>query len=196
MPRGTAIPDLAPTLFAATQRLLDRDGPMALSSRNITEEAGVAKGVLHNHFVDLDAFLAQFVIAAFHAAHQLADRLPAKAGQGTVRENLAQTATALLDSHVAAAHGLLLSRPSLTKRFGNHDGHHKPGLLNLERSFTRYLDAEKKLGRVSADADAEAIALALVATVHRLVIGAAATMEPRMALSRVIDVLNVTGSDH
>ena len=49
-------------LFDAAERVLLRDGPSALTSRAVTTEAGVAKGVLHRHFADFDAFLAELVL--------------------------------------------------------------------------------------------------------------------------------------
>ena len=189
MPRGVAIPELKQQLFTAVERLLNHDGPSELSSRRITAEAGVAKGVLHNHFVDLDQFLAEFVMAAFHAAHLVADELQTMAGQGTVPDNLAQTADSLLGPRVAAAHNLLSSRPSLIARLGERHGHRAPGLASLEQSFTRYIDAERELGRITADADTEAMAIALVATIHRVLVGGDTTAEPRSAIRRVISAL-------
>ena len=60
MPRGVAIPEVREQLFAAADRILGRAGPAGLTTRAITAEAGVANGVLHRHFRDLDAFLAEF----------------------------------------------------------------------------------------------------------------------------------------
>src|ERR1700724_3650096 len=62
VPTGVAIRDPRGQLFDAAERVLLRDGPAALTSRAVTAEAGVAKGVLHRHFADFDAFLAAFVL--------------------------------------------------------------------------------------------------------------------------------------
>jgi len=56
MPTGVAIRDVRAQLFDAAERVLRRDGPSGLTSRAVTAEAGVAKGVLHRHFDDFDAF--------------------------------------------------------------------------------------------------------------------------------------------
>ena len=61
MPTGIALRDARQQLFDAAERVLLRDGPSALTSRAVTTEAGVAKGVLHRHFDDFDAFLAELV---------------------------------------------------------------------------------------------------------------------------------------
>ena len=47
-------------LFDAAERVLL--GTRALTSRAVTEEAAVAKGVLHRHFADFDAFLFELVV--------------------------------------------------------------------------------------------------------------------------------------
>lgn len=62
MPTGVALRDVREQLFDAAERVLLRDGPSALTSRAVTAEAGCAKGVLHRHFADFDAFLAEFVL--------------------------------------------------------------------------------------------------------------------------------------
>ncbi|MGC4893881.1 TetR/AcrR family transcriptional regulator [Micromonospora sp. DT31] len=49
-------------LFDAATRVLTRGGVAALTSRAVTDEAGVAKGVLHRHFADFDAFLVDLVL--------------------------------------------------------------------------------------------------------------------------------------
>ena len=62
VPTGIAIRDVREQLFGAAERVLLRAGPNALTSRAVTTEAGCAKGVLHKHFADFDAFLAEFVL--------------------------------------------------------------------------------------------------------------------------------------
>src|ERR1700685_1886226 len=61
VPTGVALRDAREQLFEAADLVLLRDGPGALTSRAVTTEAGVAKGVLHRHFADFDAFLAELI---------------------------------------------------------------------------------------------------------------------------------------
>jgi AcrR family transcriptional regulator len=191
VPRGVAIPELKNQLFQAAERLLVRDGPAALSSRAITTEAGCAKGVLHNHFADLDDFLTEFVLDRFRLATQHAADLPAKAGQATVAHNLTDAAASLFGSNALALTTVVMSRPSLAARIhekANHAG--SPKLPDLERIVATYLNAEKELGRVAADADTEAAALALLATAHHLFIThRTSTPDPHQRLRRVVDIL-------
>src|SRR6185436_17898802 len=63
-------------LFDAAERVLLRDGPSALTSR--------AKGVLHRHFDDFDAFLAEFVLDRAERLRPRAADLLDSAGTGTV----------------------------------------------------------------------------------------------------------------
>ena len=81
MPTGVAIRDVREQLFDAAERVLLRDGPSALTSRAVTTEAGCAKGVLHRHFADFDAFLAELVLRP-HRPDRRPGRRPARAPPG------------------------------------------------------------------------------------------------------------------
>lgn len=190
MPRGVAIPELRDTLFAATERLLVRDGPGVLSSRAITTEAGCAKGVLHNHFTDLDGFLAEFAVEQFSRALASMAQLQEMAGQATVAQNLEAAADSLLASPVLAVHSMVNVRPSLADRLRESRGHRSPNLEDLEKVFAAYLEEEKKLGRIMPRADCAATALALVATIHRiLMVSHGDSTQARASLAGVLDVL-------
>jgi AcrR family transcriptional regulator len=78
--RGVAIPELCEQLFTATERVMARDGAAGVTSRAITDEAGCAKGVLHNHFDGLDGFLAEFAMDRTRRGTALVAGLPALAG--------------------------------------------------------------------------------------------------------------------
>jgi AcrR family transcriptional regulator len=193
VPRGIAIPELHERLFQAAERVLLRAGPVGLSTRAITSEAGCAKGVLHNHFADLDDFLTQYVLARFHAAlHGVAD-LPSRAGQATVIENLTQATTSLFDPSVLAAHAIVTYRPDVATRLRRGRGHRSASLADLERIIAGYLEAEKDHGRVPASVDSPALALALVATIHHLLmIGRNHRGNPHQTFTRVVTALLVT----
>src|SRR5919206_2590145 len=88
VPTGVHIRDAREQLFDAAERVLVRDGPNALTSRAVTTEAGCAKGVLHRHFADFDTFLAELVLDRIGRLDDLAARLRAAAGTGTVAGNV------------------------------------------------------------------------------------------------------------
>src|SRR5689334_8990271 len=102
MPTGVAIRDVREQLFDAAERILLRDGPSALTSRAVTTEAGCAKGVLHRHFADFDAFLAELVLDRADRMDGQAAALRESAGSGTVAGNLAEALTALFGSVAVA----------------------------------------------------------------------------------------------
>lgn len=167
-PRGVAIPGLREQLFQATDRLLARDGPAGLSTRAITSEAGVANGVLHRHFRDLNAFLAEYAADRLQAIADSAATLPARAGHGTITGNLTDAALALFGPDAVALMNLVAARPELATAAEHATVAGSGGLGDIEENFAAYLDAEKKLGRIAANADTQTHALALLGTVHHL----------------------------
>lgn len=146
-----------------------RDGAAALTSCAITAEADCGKGVLHAHFAGLDEFVfAELVLDRFaHSARQ-AEGLEARVGQGSVAANLQEVVLALLESLPPAVVGLALTRPVAAShaREGLESG--APAFDAIQHSFTAYLHAERGRGRIAEGADAATIALALIGTVHHL----------------------------
>src|SRR5436305_10285266 len=110
VPTGVALRDVREQLFDAAERVLLRAGPSALTSRAVTAEAGVAKGVLHRHFADFDAFLADFVLDRVERMDPQAAALREAAGTGTVVGNLADAVTALFGSVAVAIVPLVIFR--------------------------------------------------------------------------------------
>jgi AcrR family transcriptional regulator len=169
MARGIAIPEVREQLFAAADRVLARDGPAGLTTRAVTAEAGVANGVLHRHFHDLDEFLASFVAGRLQAIADGAADLPSRAGHGTVTGNLTEAAVAVFGASAQALMSLVATKPELSPAL-QHAAGPSGGLGNIEWHFAAYLDAEKKLGRIGPGADTGTLAFTLLGAVHHLVI--------------------------
>jgi AcrR family transcriptional regulator len=169
-PRGVAIPDLREHLFQAAERVLARQGPSGLTSRAITLEAGVAKGILHNHFTDLDGFLAELMIERFRRIAEDVAKLPARAGEGTVDGNLTDAVVSVFQAHAAPMISLAMARPTLLHRLQDSAAAWTPSLQHIEATFAAYLQAEQQLGRLSPAADTATLALAIIGTVHHLVL--------------------------
>jgi AcrR family transcriptional regulator len=166
-PRGKAIHGVNEQLFAAAERVLARSGPSGLTSRAITDEAGCAKGVLHNHFGDLDGFLAAYVLD--RSAH-LADKartLVHQAGTGTVLDNLTDATVALFGPPALAISSLVISRAEVAQRL-SHGRAAEPVLHEIQAAFTKYLDAERGLGRIAPGADTSTISFTVFASAHQL----------------------------
>jgi AcrR family transcriptional regulator len=167
-PRGVAIHEAREQLFLAAERVLAREGPDGLTSRAITQEAGVANGLLFNHFGDLDGFLVQLILDRARRTAGQAWRLVPRAGTATVTGNLADAAAAVLQSGAFATAALVLSRPSLMARLQQQAAGAPTPLDDIQTAFAAYLDAEQKLGRIAASADTETLALTLTGTLHHI----------------------------
>jgi len=167
-PRGVAIPEVREQLFQAADRLLARDGPAGMSTRAITSEAGVANGMLHRHFRDLDAFLAEFAADRLQAIADSGAALPARAGHGTVTGNLTDALLTLFSSNALALMNLVATRPELGPAIEHAAAAGRGGLGDVEEHFAAYLDAEKKLGRIAPDTDTKTHAFTLLGSVHHL----------------------------
>ncbi|ARX88406.1 hypothetical protein SMD44_07893 [Streptomyces alboflavus] len=163
-----ALRDAREQLFDAAESILLRDGPSALTSRAVTTEAGCAKGVLHRHFADFDAFLAELVLDRVARVEASAATLRAAAGSGGVADHLAAALTDLFGSVAVAIVGLVTSRDELRARLRQSLPTGVPVLTQAAATIASYLAAERDLGRVAADADIDALAPTLIGAAHLL----------------------------
>ncbi len=168
MPTGIAIRDVREQLFGAAEAVLLRDGPAALTSRAVTTQARVAKGVLHRHFADFDDFLAELVLDRAGRIDAQAAALRESAGTGTVAGHLAGTLTALFTSVAVAMVALITFRDELRARLRRTWPAGVPVLKEAVAMVAGYLTAERELGRIAADADAGALAATLIGAGHLL----------------------------
>ncbi len=168
MPTGVALRDVRQQLFDAAGRVLQRAGPEALTSRAVTEEAGCAKGVLHRHFADFDAFLADFVLDRVHRMDDQAAALRGSAGSGEVVDNLADALTALFGSVAVAVVALVSFRDELRARLRPTWPAGVPVLTEAAEMMAGYLAAERDLGRIAAGADVDTLAATLIGAGHLL----------------------------
>ncbi len=168
MPTGLAIRDAREHLFDAAERVLLRDGPSALTSRAVTTEAGCAKGVLHRHFADFDAFLAELVADRIARIDIQAAALRNLAGAGTVAGNLTDALTDLFASVAVAIVALVISRDDLRARLRQSTPAGVPVLTEASAMISSYLTAERALGRIAAGADVDTLAPTLIGAGHLL----------------------------
>jgi AcrR family transcriptional regulator len=168
VPTGVHIRDVRDQLFDAAERVLLRDGPNALTSRAVTVEAGCAKGVLHRHFENFDAFLAELVLDRRDRMRTQAAALRAAAGTGTVAGNIADALTALFSSVAVAMVSLVTFRLELRVRLRRAWPAGVPLLTEAAEMVADYLTAERDLGRVAADADVDVLAPTLIGAAHLL----------------------------
>jgi AcrR family transcriptional regulator len=167
-PRGKAIPAVDEQLFAATERVLSRTGPGGLTSRAITDEAGCAKGVLHNHFGDLEGFLAAFVLDRSAHLADRARRLSSLAGTGTVVDNLMAITVDLFGPTALAISSLVISRPEVAQRIQAEHAGGAPVLHEIQAAIADYLNTEMRLGRIKVGTDTGSLAFTVFASAHQL----------------------------
>jgi AcrR family transcriptional regulator len=154
-------------LIATAERMIAERGTAGLTVRAIAREAGVAGGVLYNHFADKEELIALALRAHATAIESGLDPLPAP-GTGTVEGNLRAYV-----AHGMALHGRmvpaltgLIATPEVLARFA--------GLSDPDRDWRHrlrgYLEAERGLGRIAADARVGAVTSMIVGACHEPVL--------------------------
>ncbi|MET7933262.1 TetR/AcrR family transcriptional regulator [Streptomyces sp. NPDC005322] len=168
MPTGVALRDAREQLFDAAERVLLRDGPSALTSRAVTAEAGCAKGVLHRHFADFDAFLAELVLDRIARIDDQAAALRESSGTGTIADNLTGALTDVFGPVAVAIVALVTSRDGLRARLREAQVTGIPLMTEATAMIASYLSSERELGRIVADADVDTLAPTLIGAGHLL----------------------------
>ena len=186
MPTGVAIRDPRGQLFDAAERVLLRDGPGGLTSRAVTSKAGVAKGVLHRHFADFDAFLVDLTLARIARIAGQAAELRAAAGTGTVAGNLSAMLPELLAPEYLALIRLVIARDELRTRLRAATGSRIPLMSEATAMIRDYLNVERELGRIVPDADVGTLAPTLMGAAHLLFADANGVEPDAAAVGRVV----------
>jgi AcrR family transcriptional regulator len=168
MPTGVALRDPRQQLFDAAVRVLIRGGVAALTSRAITDEAGVAKGVLHRHFADFDAFLVDLVLDRIARVEAQGAALRDAAGTGTVAGNLTGAMFELFEPVVSAIIVLTIARDELRNRLRAAGTARFPLVGEAVAAVAGYLAAEHDRGRIAAAADVQVLAPTLIGAVQLL----------------------------
>ncbi|MEU6141644.1 TetR/AcrR family transcriptional regulator [Streptomyces sp. NPDC047081] len=184
MPTGVAIRDPRRQLFEAAERLLLRAGPTALTSRAVTEEAGVAKGVLHRHFTDFDGFLTELVRSRIARLEARGEGLIAGAGTGSVADNLTAALIDVFDAVGVAVVSLVIARDELRARLRALGSPGIPLMAEAAGVLRAYLAAEQDLGRVTGDADV--LAPTLLGAAHLLFADRESPAPDTAAVHRVV----------
>jgi AcrR family transcriptional regulator len=186
VPTGVAISDPRDQLFEAAERVLLRAGPNALTCRAVTTEAGCAKGVLHRHFADFDAFLAELVLDRIGRIGNQAAALRDSAGTGSVAGNLTGALMTLFGSVALEILGLVTFRDDLRARLRQARPAGFPVLTEATAMIASYLTAERGLGRIAADADVGTLAPTLIGAGHLLFAGRDGTPPEAAAVHKVV----------
>ncbi|WP_328863561.1 TetR/AcrR family transcriptional regulator [Streptomyces virginiae] len=180
-------------LFGAAERVLLRDGPDALTSRAVTEEANCAKGVLHRHFTDFDAFLAELILDRVRGIEDRTTALRAAAGTGSVVDNLADALRDLFGPITVAIVALVTFRDGLRARLREAGLPGIPLAVQGTAMIAAYITAERELGRLADDADIDTLAPTLVGAGH-LLFADRASAPPQTAAVRKMVTTVIAGA--
>jgi AcrR family transcriptional regulator len=194
MPTGIALRDARAQLLSAGERVLLREGPAGLTSRAVTDEAEVAKGVLHRHFVTFDGFLAALVQEQINTVNATAFDLLGRAGSGTVVGNLTSALTELFQPLGLAVVRLVLSRSNLAIGIRADAQRGIPVLSEAIHGFSVYLAAEQRTGRIVVSAAPDSLAHTLIGTGHLLFAGELGGLPDESAVLEIVEAI-VVGSE-
>jgi AcrR family transcriptional regulator len=189
VPTGIHIRDARLQLVDAAERILLRDGPSALTGRALTSEAGVAKGVLHRHFDGFDDFLVEVVDRRAARIDEQARALLASAGTSAVSDTLIDALVELFDRAVVSIIAIVTFQDGLRRRLLDAGASGIPLLSEACAMFAGYLGAERELGRIAADADVDALGIAVVGAGHLLFADTMAGPPSRERVARVVDAI-------
>ncbi|MGA2528066.1 MAG: TetR family transcriptional regulator [Acidimicrobiales bacterium] len=155
-------------MFDAAEHVLGRDGASGLTSRAVTTEAGVAKGVMHSHFADFDSFLAELTLNRVTQLDGASRALCDAAGTGTVVDNLVDALIAVFSPLAVAMVALVITRDGLRARLREVGAARFPLIAEGSAMVAAYLTAEKALGRVATVVDIPTYSHMLIGAVHLL----------------------------
>ncbi|MCI1747450.1 MAG: TetR/AcrR family transcriptional regulator [Acidipropionibacterium sp.] len=190
MPTGVVLRDPRAQLFAAAERVLLRDGPEALTSRSVTAEAGVAKGVLHRCFADMEEFLTELVRDRAANISWLGETLAIRAEAEPVVSLVCDGLTEIFQPATLALIGLVAVRSRVRERLQTGSSL-PPVLAEAVAALSGCLAAEQNVGRLRHDAEPGALAFALVGTGHLLFAGELGGLPDRSAVEEVVEGLLV-----
>lgn len=181
-------------LIATAERMIAERGTAGLTVRAIAREAGVADGVLYNHFAGKEELLAHALRARADSIGRALGPLP-EPGAGTVEENLRAYVRHGLVMHNALLPALagLLAQPDVLAQFAGLSG----GGEDWNQRLAAYLRAERDRGRLARDARVDAAVSMIVGACHESVLsvlfqgrGIARKVSPDVVDDLVTAVLN------
>jgi AcrR family transcriptional regulator len=179
-------------LIATAERLIATRGPLGLTVRSIAREAGVADGVLYNHFADKEELLANALHAHVRTVESRLGELPAP-GSETIDTSLRAYVEYGLAMHCAILPAFVgfLAQPLVLRKFSELDEREH----DWRKRLADHLRSERDLGRLAADADVHTAAAMIVGICHETVMSAlladgtttAATPQADAVVATVLD---------
>lgn len=185
---------LRASLIDHARQLVEREGPSALTMRALAAEAGCATGLPYKVFADRQELVLELVHSELARLQTLSSDLVARAGTGSVGDNLTWLARQVLQSPGVALAQEVTSHEQMTKGFTKRVHESGIGPASIEQAFATYLTAEQDAGRVDDSIDVDAFASLLGGAVHNLVVSGEAYPRPtqrqlRRRMTAIADAL-------
>jgi AcrR family transcriptional regulator len=152
-------------LIDAAERIIRDRGLLAVTTKDIAREAGLAEATLYRHFQDKeDLLLSVFGKRAPGGFLALIRDLPGRVGEGSVATNLEQLAEAAVQffTEVAPVSVAVAADPALAARHYARLRELGSGPEVVYKALAAYLRAEQRLGRLRAEANPAAAATMLL----------------------------------
>jgi AcrR family transcriptional regulator len=175
-------------LQAATDVLAER-GVAGLTTKAIATRAQVAEGSIFYHFKDRLRLLLAIISASVPAFADVVATASADLEQSSLQEGLARLLDALetLYTQLIPVQAAILSDPELRDAFTRRTTRLDLGPHRALPPVVAYLEAERRAGRLRADADLRTLALMLVGAAHQRALHHHLSTAPdRLPSSRVI----------
>jgi AcrR family transcriptional regulator len=150
--------DTRQVLIAAALEVFLERGFARATTREIAHRAGLSEGTMYRHFADKYELFHEVFLSLAQDIGQELRRLPERAGQGTVRDNLEYLFSRIgqMQAQLSSLMASIWADPDLAKSFDAHVG--EDGPEGFERPepvplVAEYVRAEQHLGRIRADVD-------------------------------------------
>lgn len=153
----------------------------------MTDEAGLAKGVLHRHFDGIDDLIVTLVEERLLLTQRWASELRASAGRGSVVATVARTLIQAIDPVAIGLVNLAIARDGVRRRLrlAGHSG--LPTLPETTAMLATYLSVERERGRITRETDPDVLARTLVGTGHLLLAGELGATPDQAAVEEVVE---------
>lgn len=151
-------------LVAAAERVMRAQGLARSTTKEIAREAGFAEGTLYKHFESKEALFLAVLTERLPSFVRLTQTLPGQVGRGSIRDVLLEVAGTALAFYAAGAplSASLFAEPALLARHRDEVLRRGAGPQKAIEAVAAYLDAERRGGRLRADADPVATAALLL----------------------------------
>jgi AcrR family transcriptional regulator len=158
-------------ILNAAQRLIEAEGIMRLTTKEIAREADCAEGTLFKYFKRKEDICLAVVLENAPLFREAIEKL--RPGEGTVAKNFENMALAAIDffEKLMPLTLSLFADATLLARHRREMRKHGRGPEDVFGLIGRYVDSERKLGRIDRHAVPESVAALLLGPCfHRVLI--------------------------